>query len=1111
MLPRWSRRLALLFCLFLCIQFTTARRPGLIRRQDNVSPEPAPETTVTAAPGSTATATDGPTEDKEPTATQSTSSTTTSAETLVPTLINNPGTDDGYNAPIPEGELPIQPRITPAYGLAGVFLLASGLVHTTIGIKNSWLQTFFSVTYLGNLATTVLIIYVMTVPVSDAIQGAYLVAVVLTGVILGAAATIFKELTEGLGCILGGFCVSMWLLTLVPGGLLPQTLPKVIFITAFSLGSFCFYFSHYTRDYAQIFLLAFSGATAAVLGIDCFSRAGLKEFWAYVWDLNENLFPFNAETYPVTKGIRVEAAAVIIITIAGIISQLKLWRVIQQRRAKKAAEKAEDERNLQAEEEAIGRQVEEANARDRRDWERVYGDGDGQTIGSSHSGSGNLEKEKQVHVASPVPISSQSSTRTAGETELRIEMAERTSVDLAPDVPPKSPPPPLMATEEGDARKVMVRVVPEEYPAPDRGAMRDPEEMAWVPDEGRIHQPPFHRDSIRVSRSMTTSPQPDVIPLPFHVTEDSITESEADRQTTGARSSLAGTFADDDERPQSKRSSLVKRLSQGSASFFQGLSHRGDKNPGGNGVHGSQEELVNRRSLARTEDDNGSVVATIDIESVDDDRSTVRGEVGEEIEINAELTENNVTEQASDGLATDTPTGEAASGSAAASEVTSKPKNVASEAGTTREFQPDDESVSKKGKSISSKSSSQLAVLTKDALPEPLSRTALKYRTNEWVKHSTGADTPEPDEIQLEEYPKLDKSDKGEDAVPVNVDELQQTAENGAPKPAQPIRAATAMSNYGRSMSRSDLRLSTHSTYEQGPPRRTSSSLQPAIPEEPDVRSSTATPAPDGGRSVSRNSTSPGPGIPAVVPYANVGTLMGQRETYIRNKALGPYPLQAAGVDYSMPLDQVQGDAGSIRNYSPYPSRAITPDEDDIPLSQRRALIRQSSLLGLSSTSVNPRASSANYGGAAVSTDIVNFNSHQPQRISSVPTPAVREAALANFRQSVAQDLRSGTPVIPSNGRESALGGIYGASSTSLNGGHAFGLGLSRDAEVRRTIEMQRSMMLREKEAEAQAKEAERWEKERNERAFEQMMRSGNLLDAHREAMRRLQGTAREK
>jgi len=986
-------------------------------------------------------------------------------------------------------------------------LLISGLVYNTIGIKNSWLQTFFSVTYLGNLAITVLILYVMTVPVSDAIQGAYLVAIVLTGLILGAGATIFKELTEGLGCILGGFCVSMWLLTLVPGGLLPQTASKVIFIAAFSLGSFGFYFSHYTRDYAQIFLLAFAGATAAVLGIDCYSRAGYKEFWAYVWDLNEDLFPFNATTYPVTKGIRVEAAAIIILSVVGIISQLKLWRVIQERRAKKAAEKAEDERNLQAEEEAIGRQVEEANARDRRDWERVYGDGDGQTISSGNSGSGDLEKEKHMmEAAAALPVSSQASERAVGETEPLSEPAGNTPSNMPPEVPPKSEPPPLMAADpEGDAAKITVLVVPEEYPAPDRGSIRDPEEMAWVSNASQsprtLHAP--GDSSNRVSRSMTISPQPDVVPLPFQVTVNDIDGSEADRDTIGARSSLAGTFADDDEdidheRPQSMRRSLVKRLSQGSMNLLHSLSHKSDRNLTGKDNNGSQEGLVNRRSLARTEDDNGSVAATVDIESVDDDRSTVRGETDQDIEITAELSGKDTTEpEGKPGVA------ELTEG-VSALEVTSKPKSGTSEAGATLDLQVDEGNVSKKGKSTTSARSSQVVALTKDALPDPLSRTALKYRTNEWVKHSTSADVPEPDEIQLEDYPKSPSRVENENAAPVNVDELQLTAENGTPKPAQVMRAATATP-----------RLSSHGGYEQGrlPIQRTPSSslaVRPIPEEEPAMRSTNVSPSPEESRSVSRNSSSPPLGIPAVVPYANASTLLGQRESYLRNKTLGPYPAQG-GVDYSVPLDRIPSEAGSVRNYSPHGSRSRTPDEDDMPLSQRRALIRQSSQHGQSATSLNNlRASSANYLAVPMTVDNIPFNSHQPQRVSSVPTAAVREAQLANFRQSVAADLRAGAPIVPNTGRESGLGGIYGGSSTSLNGPHGFGLGSSRE-DVHRTIEAQRAMMLREKEAEAQAREAERWERERNERAFEQMMRSGNLLDAHREAMRRLQGTAREK
>lgn len=38
----------------------------------------------------------------------------------------------------PNNSLPIQPKVTPAMGLAGALLLITGLVYAVIGIKNKW-------------------------------------------------------------------------------------------------------------------------------------------------------------------------------------------------------------------------------------------------------------------------------------------------------------------------------------------------------------------------------------------------------------------------------------------------------------------------------------------------------------------------------------------------------------------------------------------------------------------------------------------------------------------------------------------------------------------------------------------------------------------------------------------------------------------------------------------------------------------------------------------------------------------------------------------------------------------------------------------------------------
>lgn len=128
-----------------------------------------------------------------------------------------------------------------------------------------------------------LIVYVMHPPVSSSVQGAYLVAMFVTGALFGGLSLVFREIAEGLGCLLGGFCIAMWLLTLKSGGLVSSSGGKIGFILAFAVAFYCLSVSHHTRSYGLIICTAFSGATALVLGIDCFSRAGLKEFWLYIW------------------------------------------------------------------------------------------------------------------------------------------------------------------------------------------------------------------------------------------------------------------------------------------------------------------------------------------------------------------------------------------------------------------------------------------------------------------------------------------------------------------------------------------------------------------------------------------------------------------------------------------------------------------------------------------------------------------------------------------------------------------------------------------------------------------------------------------------------------
>ncbi|KAI0131606.1 hypothetical protein F4776DRAFT_671601 [Hypoxylon sp. NC0597] len=1209
MLPKWSSVCALLY-LVVCFNLVAAGRLGPYPRQD-----PSPVTTEasrrTQDGGDRGSETAPPDASRfssssaESTSVEATTSTTSSdlAVTAIPSAINgnNPSNDSYSEDPtVVQGALPLQPRLTPGWGVSGAIMLITGVVYALVGIKNSWLHTFFSSAYLASLCVTVLIIYVMNPPVSDAIQGAYVVAVVCTGLILGGAATIFKELTEGLGCLLGGFCFSMWLLTLHEGGLLPSTTGKVIFITVFTVVGLAFYFSRYTRPYALIGLMSFAGATVSVLGIDCFSRAGLKEFWVYIWNLNDKLFPLDANTFPLTKGIKVEIAVIVVLTVFGLISQLKLWRVIQKHREKRAEEQAEFQRMRDEEEAKVGRRIEEDNERERRQWETAYGDPPPpmSPTASHDSGLGEMESEKKGRF-SQTSVQPMSPSET--ETENVIEMAElpapecATSSEAAKKVDDG-----LVIARQDEDNRVTIRVSRDKRPDSDDDSptMPEPDEKAWM--AGVDNTGPEPTTSPRNSQRFSNLPGPEIIPLPFRVPE--IQGKDID---DGDRSSFA-TFADDDERSmtlskRASRASLSHRLSVGSGNLLRSLSQRSQKSKRQTGEFESPQPSSNWRESRedlvpenRRPDDVGSIAATIDGLSDNEDEcaeASDRRESKWTMEIKAELGDRLLESESSskekepstqskptdskkhpDGrpystaetIATDilNPSfleetvgsrSKRSSTANATGKHVNKPANVVPESKTTSD-------TSKSPKSTASSTS-----LTKERLPSSLSRVALSYRTNEWAKHLSQAEKPELENIQLNEYLEPEETSKQleEVPVPVMVDELQQTPETGIP--ATIIRSPSLMSNAQsnvpvyRSTSRSSptgvANLAQgawpfvspvptgqiQETNDRSNPtkgiqshpiqivrtknRRQSGdvAIQPILEENGDEHSIQAnTSHEEINNSTSRQSPLIGEpdsqrmnrsSVPGVVSYSSPQTLMGKREMFLRSKSQSTLLLSSPIPEATQYTPRAVSQMEIPYNY-PVPSPLTSLDADDLPLSKRKELMRQSSMLSVKSITANPRPTSSmkmaythspNPGAISpVAAESSQFDSHQPQRRSTLPSQVHREAQLASFRQSVAAELRAGTPVSPAgnSGRETPL--VSG--STTLLGAIGPRNGSN---EVQHNIDQQRYALLSQREQEAQRRETERREKERNDRTFEEMMRRGDLMDAHREAMRRMQSNVK--
>ncbi|CAK7203544.1 hypothetical protein SEUCBS139899_006278 [Sporothrix eucalyptigena] len=1241
-----SPRLKAVVCFLLCSNVASAGLidPLLRLRADAATTTDKPAATTSQAPAATITAgtatkggDDGTTADgtakvtastttggadAQETATTGSNSTSTITSVLPASTVSNSTSSLNttiFNTTIPAGQLPLQPVVTPAWGVAGIIMLLTGVVFALIGIRNKMLHAFFSTAYLASLGTTVLIIYVMSPPISNAIQGAYLVAAVCTGLILGGVAIVFKEITEGFACLLGGFSFGMWLLCLREGGLVRSTSGTIIFIVAFTVGAYAFYFSHWTRQYALMACIAFGGATVCVLGIDAFSRAGLKEFWAYIWNLNNNLFPLGTVTYPITKGIRVELAAVILLFFAGIVSQLRLWRLVQERRAKRDAARLEDQQKLAKEEENVGRQVEAANAREREAWEAKYGDGtyvpprpgsSGDQPGSGDSGVGDMDSEKQMARSQTSASISRQSRRGVANTEGE-PVDEANSIEMA-DMQPQQPKAAAEIVMEQDQQDgaVMVRVAQDEYP---EGL--PPQEQA------------SRRSSRRVSAQNVadagalSSNSPGIVPLPFKVPEGhGDGDDEIDEKHPDDRSSVA-TFADEDEEPSAgtvRRTSrnpttLAKRLSQGSVDLLRSISQRSkrasaslDKSSPKLGGQ-SQEELVSprcSRMAFREDDDNSSLAVTMDGMSSDggdndDDQFTVKdGETNEklkEIEVKPELGAGAEDDAASLKPPRKVTESRHMSAATVSTDILDVPSST-SAADTKTDQTEASEATELPPRSNAAKSTVSVesvpVVLTKDRLPRSLSRVAMSYRTNEWAKHLSNADAPEFETLQLGEpqqpNPSTSKAasvvvdeasaptspvvEDHETAAPLNMAELQQTAETGAPAPAAP-RSASAMSSYGvlsRSNSHQSLGTTDSPTHGGAGPLRASYMSTASggggntlsngyrsisanqlttraiglhnepIAEENDAATEVGSVRGDADNaSPFASRVSMHPPVPGVVSFNTPQTLIGQREMLLRSKSQqgmyigGPVVTSASMASLAtagnngtvIPSSGVSDSgSGSMHNFYPGAGPATsTPnlDLDDLPMNQRRELMRQSSLMSLS----RPQSVNAGYYGhnnasgalpVSMSTPVVNnvptptassvpFDSHQPKRDQAhLPTPAARQAQLAMFRNSVAADLSTGANLAGKNNRESLTSPYLGGNAGYGSPPQAY----NREQEVQQSINMQRNFLLGQREAEAQRREMERLEKERTDRAFEERMRRGDLIEAHRDALRKMQASA---
>ncbi|PVI07623.1 hypothetical protein DM02DRAFT_285460 [Periconia macrospinosa] len=958
-----SNRFLLLLCAIVLCFYSVAAAPQfqLIRRQDDNTARPAPTasessraTSTSARERSSSTQVSSSSSSSNPKETSS--ATPASSSALATTTTSNAPSVTVSQSPVtgPSHGLPNQPKITPALGMAGVIFIISGAVYAVIGIKNKWLYVFTSAAYLTGLAVTVLIVYLMSPPVSNAVQGAFFVAACLSGLIFGALALVFADITDGLGCMLGGFCLSMWLLTLKEGGLIESPGGRAVLIGCMTIAGYGLSWSHYTREYGLIACISFAGSTIVMLGIDCFSRAGLKEFWLYLWNLNPDVFPLYTNTYPMTRGMKAELAGTIILAIFGIVSQLRVWKLVKEHREKSTSQELERARDQELEEEERGRKIEDKFQEERAQWEATYNQKNSHDSGSEDS----IRDEKSMHAKDGETFVNKkdgSVKSVRKETAVTVTVLNENEIEQI-DESGKPLPQPPDAVHLGSGK------------ASDIGSVRTSTDTAARSQISRI---------TRQSLQPSAPPPPVVVPLPFKIPQ----EEDAKSQVSDNASVSAVPDVEDDL--ETNQQSVSKRISDMSGMRRMSTNRQSS-------AHFESEEAV--CSFPIEADRASSVAATLDdemsVRELSRPASLVLDEPAEEGNGEASHKDAENSTQSKEDASGDQ-TGEAAPSKAIVPgeslTISTDPKQAVPQ---TTNPQPDSDTSSKtndkeeKGSSQDSLAPEQVDSATgsfENLLPTDFSKVAHAFRVNEWSKHLSSAEKPDMDQIPEPGSPGI-KVDT-ERPAPVS-DELTRPLSVHKRSSKRISSGTTNTTAFVRS--NSDASMYSQATRPTSVYRSASGVAGGAISRS--------------GSQVhirpSRNSRTSSAAAPA--PFStNPNTLMSQRETLMRNRpssqSFAPLPGAASSPnhmanDEEMTLSQRK--------------RALQHHHQKPPSASQKWQQR-------TSRSPVPPPNPYHHPNNTTSTNpsqihiAPNFNSHPPQRNRNSATDQKREDLLAGWRQSI--------------------------------------------------------------------------------------------------------------
>lgn len=834
------------------------------------------------------------------------------------------------------------------------------------------------------------------------------------------------------------------------------------------------------------------------------------------------MFPLNTNTYPITRNIRVESAIIIIISVFGVIAQLRLWKVIKERRSKEADAKREAQRQNEEAEAEVSRQLEEKNLRERAEWENMYGHGvDAKTPSMSETAVADDSRRGSDGFASSPENGSAVELRelTSPEYSTRASDCENTLEVVEEDVDEQG--------AEGDAVDVSGSQVghPEDQQAENvqtnenrsrstkkRAPTPDPTEMLRIhprvpEDDGSEHgailgseagvKRPEHLsgrafEKRKSSQSLAeksscyseadeiVAPHPDdtssvagmVDDLPSVVsrtpsmdTDDHFDLPGDEDVETTARNDLENSAKVETDGSNSKRDHLTEINVHAADTETRDVRNQPDIVA--TNVKESGDEKSDMHEALEGAQSNGNGTVTVVQQHPQTSKAlTVQGsQKPSEIQVDG-LNASNADGAAA--LENPKPANKCQENTGAQDEVEASKAND----------QPEKSSVDTPMK----KEKAKLDMSTVQDIPEQTSRIVNSFRTQEWARHLADADVPDMEPLQFERDIEDTSPEPDEVATPVDMHGLLQTPLDAAPPPI------AAVSNHG---SNED----SPAAYDQA---RRVSRMSMQLPEvhQPKKRHSMhnvlTTQAQQAPQNISSGSASDQKDLAAIrnsmsTPYLTISTTQ-EKEKPGSQRWSGPAPLLA--VRENMVRNRMS--STSLR-YDPYgprsqsrlsladpiaimsPTSAIPeeqegeiPDafggnEDDMPLSQRRALLQRQTMRSPSSTSVH----SIDSPRSPQQTSQQTYTNRESDR-STADMAAWRQSMRENISQKRDSAAFTSSPVSPSAERpRSQMWGsvqqMRNASNTQLGNSIAEG------------------------------------------------MQRGDMTDLHRKAMRRMQASANKK